>query len=413
MSYDISSPLPSLRLDLDLVEVMPGIVALYDGMGYTDTSVRLPLEIIDLLLEGGKGRTIAEVISEVDRNGRPIEAERFIEVVNLLETEGFFLSPGFYRRRDAIHREYNRLPVRPPAHAGFSYPEDPTELRTTLDRYLQEGSDRETDRTADGIFVPHIDPRVGGSTYGPAYNAIRDSDADTFVILGVPHTMYYDRVMFSTMDFDTPIGRLRTDREFIDEFRSGLSADLTTDEVAHMNEHSIEFQTIFLQHLFGDREIRIVPVLLGPLSEYVESGKGGIEQDVGWTEIYRNFTRTAEVLGRKVCWIASVDFCHVGRKFGDLYDAADRLDEIRRHDLALVEEVEKGDPRGFLTRLIGNQNSFRVCGVSPMYALLRMIAPARGELLAYDQWDERDRCSGVSFASLALYGEQTHADAPA
>ena len=291
MSYDISSPLPSLRLDLDIVEVMPGIIALYDGMGYTDTAVRLPMEIIDLLLEGGKGRTIAEVIADGDRNGRPIASERFIEVVNLLETEGFFLSPGFFRRRDAIHREYNRLPVRPPAHAGYSYPDDPVELRRTLDGYLREGAARASDPAPEGIFVPHIDPRVGGQTYGPAYNAIRNSDADTFVVLGVPHTMSYDRVMFSTMDFDTPIGRLETDREFIEEFRRGLSGELTTDQVAHMNEHSIEFQTIFLQHLFGDREIRIVPVLLGPLAEYVESGRGGIDGDAAWSEIYRTFGR--------------------------------------------------------------------------------------------------------------------------
>lgn len=410
MNYEISSPLPSLRLDLDLVEVMPGIVALYDGMGYTDTSVRLPVEIVDLLLEGGGGgRTIAEIVSGGDRNGRAIETERFLEVVNLLDAEGFFMTPEFYRRRDAIHREYNRLPVRPPAHAGFSFPEDPAELRETLDRYLVEEGARRRSRTPEGIFVPHIDPRVGGITYGPAWNAVRDTDADTFVILGVPHTMSYDRLMFSQMDFDTPIGRVATDREFIEEFRRGLSFDLTTDEVAHMNEHSIEFQTIFIEHLFGkgssqtERDIRIVPVLLAPFSDYVETGHGGVERDEAWEEIWANFRRTAEALSRKVCWVASVDFCHIGRKFGDRFDAAGKLEEIRRHDLALIERAVEGDAEGFINRLVGNNNRFRVCGVAPMYGLMRILEPTGGELLAYDQWDEQERGSAVSYAGVALY----------
>ncbi len=403
MTYELSTPLPSLRLDLDLVEVMPGIVALYDGMGYTDSSIRLPTAMIDLLFQGGSGRTIAEVLSAGGAPEKFVDQTAFIDIVNLLDDEGFFETPEFYRRRDAIHREYNSLPVRPPAHAGYSYPENPNELREVLDQYLAEGSRDIPTTPPTGLFVPHIDPRVGGSTYGPGYNAIRATDADTFVILGVPHTMSYDRFMFSRMDFDTPIGRVETDREFIDDFRRNLSFTLTTDEAAHMNEHSIEFQTIFLRHLFTDRPIRIVPILLGPLSDYVETGHGGVERDEAWGELIQNLKDTAERLGRKVCWIASVDFCHVGRKFGDDYDAKDVFSEVRQHDLALIERAVEGDPDGFIRRLVENQNKYKVCGVSPMHALLRLLGPGKGELYAYDQWDESERDSGVSFASVALY----------
>lgn len=403
MIYELSSPLPSLRPDLELVEVMPGIVALYDGMGYTDTSIRLPMTMIDLLLQGGTSETVAEILERGAAAGLVQPAETFLEIVNMLEDEGFFLSPGFFRRRDAIHNEYNALPVRPPAHAGSSYPEDPKELRETLDRFLIEGSADPPKKAAQGIFVPHIDPRIGGNTYGPAYNALRNSDADTFVILGVPHTMSYDRLMFSRMDFDTPIGRVETDREFIKDFREHLSFDLTRDEAAHMNEHSIEFQTIFLRHIFADRPIRIVPILLGSLSDFVESGHGGVERDDAWSEIYENLQATADRLGRKVCWIASVDFCHIGRKFGDSYDATEVFDKVRAHDLKLIEGSVEGDASGFIQPLIENRNEFKVCGVSPMYATLRILGPGPGKLLAYDQWDERERDSGVSFASVALY----------
>ena len=401
--YELYSSLPALRPDLELVEIIPGIVALYDGMGYTDTSIRLPMPIVELLLKGGGSATIGEILEEGAGEGNVQSAESFLEVLTMLEEEGFLMTPGFYRRRDALHAEYNALPIRPPAFAGSSYPNDPMELRTTLDRYLAEGSGSPPTRVPRAIFVPHIDPRVGGSTYGPAYNAIRQTDADTFVILGVPHTMQYDRFMFSRMDFDTPIGRLETDREFIEDFREHLSFELTDDEAAHMNEHSIEFQTIFLRHLFPDRPIRIVPILLGSLGEYVESGRGGVERDQAWTELYDNLVATAGRLGRKVCWIASVDFSHVGRKFGDPYDATDVFAEVRAQDLEVIDGAVAGNPEQFLRPFLHNRNRYNVCGISPMYATLRILGPGSGELLAYDQWDERERASGVSFASVALY----------
>src|SRR5690606_5163468 len=129
------------------------------------------------------------------------------------------------------------------------------------------------------VIAPHIDFRVGGETYGPAYNALRRSDADTFVVFGVSHQMSYDSFMISSKDFQTPLGTLPTDREFIEHFRAALPFELTRDETAHRREHSIEFQAVFLRHIFPDRDIRIVPILTGSLWEYVEMAKGNAADD--------------------------------------------------------------------------------------------------------------------------------------
>lgn len=379
------------------------MIMLYDDLGYTETTVQLPTDIIDHLLSLDGKRTLLEISAHAAREGRPFDTEKFLEVVAILEEEYFLDSPRFYKRREEIHRLYNTLSVRPAAHAGHSYPDDPAELRKTLDEYLANKGGAPDVPPPLGIFAPHIDPRVGGATYGPAYNALRNSTADTFIILGVPHRMSYDRFMFSTMDFDTPLGVLPTDVEFIEQFRRNLSFTLTQDEIAHKQEHSIEFQAIFLRHIFPDRDIRIVPILAGSLYEYVESGKGNAVDDRQLTELYETLADTARQLGRNVCWIAGVDFCHVGKKFGDSFPARQVLEDVREHDMDLIAEAIKPNPEGFLRRLANVKNGFKVCGVSPMYAMLRSAQPSYGTLLCYDQWDEVERESAVSFASVAFY----------
>ncbi|MCB0711106.1 MAG: AmmeMemoRadiSam system protein B [Ignavibacteriae bacterium] len=403
--FSETTPLPPLRHDLDAVEIMPGIIRLYDDLGYTDSTVQLPIEIIDYLLYMDGKRTVLELAGHAAQAGFPFDSMKFLEIVEILEEEGFLETETFQRQREELHHDYNSLTLRPAFHAGYAYPDDPDELRAMLDQYLSPTPEQLSSPTTTpvGFFIPHVDPRLGGQVYGAAYNAMRENDADTFIILGVPHRMSYDRFMFSTMDFDTPLGAVETDREFIAKFRENLSFHLTEDQIAHRIEHSIEFQALFLRHLFPDRPIRIVPILANSLYDYVETGRGGAEEDEKLTELYTTLSRTAAELKRKVCWIASVDFCHVGRKFGDSFDARTILDKVRRHDEKLIEAAAECNAGEFLQRLVDVRNEYKVCGVSPMYAMLRAANLKRGELLAYDQWDEEETDSAVSFASMAFY----------
>jgi len=403
VTFTETTPLPSLRYDLEAFEVMPGMIALYDDLGYAEATVQLSDDVIDYLLHMDGRKNVLELASHAASAGRPIQPDKFLEVVEILEEECFLDTPRYRSRVEQVEREYNGLSVRPPVHAGSAYPDDPKKLRAMLDRCLSDGEIGPDVPAPDALFIPHIDPRLGGGTYGAAYNALRKTDADTFILLGVPHRVSYDRFMVSRMDFDTPLGVVPTDREFVDRFRRSLSFSITDNEIAHRQEHSIEFQAIFLRHVFPDRDIRIVPILAASLHQYVESGKGHAAADSALSELYATLARTGRELGRNVCWIASVDFCHVGRKFGDPFDARDVLDDVRDHDMKLIDAVLRADAEEFLARLVDVRNAYKVCGVSPMYATLRAADLKRGRLLNYDQWDETERNSAVSFAGIALY----------
>src|SRR5262249_16377387 len=108
-----------------------------------------------------------------------------------------------------------------------------------------------------------------------------ESDADLFVIFGTAHNPMRHLFSVTRKHFETPLGTVETDRQFVARLTANLAAtpggselNLAADELAHRQEHSIEFQTVFLQYLLGARRpLKIVPVLVGSFHEFVESGK--------------------------------------------------------------------------------------------------------------------------------------------
>ncbi len=62
---------------------------------------------------------------------------------------------------------------------------------------------------------------------------------------------------------------MKTDADFIDRMSSHYRGDLFADELLHRNEHSIEFQALFLKWALGNRDFTVVPILVSSFHEMV------------------------------------------------------------------------------------------------------------------------------------------------
>src|SRR5690606_6098593 len=136
-------------------------------------------------------------------------------------------------------REFLLNPVREPACAGSSYVDNAAELTVFLDRVMCSAADRAVEENARAIVAPHIDLRVGAETYAPAYSALRNTDADLFVIFGTSHYGWQDLFLMTEKHFRTPLGLVQTDVALVQDIRSRLPFDLQSDDLAHRDEHSI------------------------------------------------------------------------------------------------------------------------------------------------------------------------------
>src|SRR5437773_279403 len=156
-----------------------------------------------------------------------------------------------------------------------------------------------------GIIAPHIDLRVGGLCYAWAYKELVERcDADLFILLGTSHYGMSQLFVATEKDYNTPLGPVKTDREFVRALQESYSGDLFADEILHRTEHSLEFQTLFLRYVFGGkRDFTVVPILVSSFHHMVMS-ETPPEQDPRVAAFLTALRETIARSGRMVCMVA-------------------------------------------------------------------------------------------------------------
>jgi len=400
---DFNVPIPSFRPDIEIfiyTEASGGeSLYLKCPHGFTD-ELSLPATLLPLLelLNGTNSIiTIASILNQTATI--PIEPAALALFLKDLDELGFLQTPIFYQRKEEIQRFW-AAKVRPSVCAGGAYPHSFRELSEYLDGIMRRSSPFEI--PACGIIAPHIDLRVGSSAYSPAYNAIRGSQADLFVIFATSHYANYDLFIPTAKDFETPLGIVETDRQLLKTITQLYPFGLPTNDIAHKPEHSIELELIFLQHCFSGRNFTILPILVTSFHSFIQQGVLP-SQHSPVKEFCETVRGVVEQSGRNAVYISSGDLGHIGRKFGDNFDADPMLPILKNEDIMLLNSLKMCDTVGFFNQVATSNDKWKICGLSPNYMMLETLRPTRGEILYYEQWNEIEQQSAVSYASLAFY----------
>jgi AmmeMemoRadiSam system protein B len=394
-------------------------VVLDDPVGGVADPVPIPLAGYLRVVRHFDGRTsLTEIQARIVREtGQLVPSADLKRLVEQLDRAKVLDGPTFA----AFHDSYRKQRVRPPAHAGRSYAASERALRAQLGQFFAHergaglpaaGGDGTAAHPLRGVLSPHIDFQRGGPVYTWSYKALAErSDADTFVILGVAHQYCAHRFALTRKDFETPLGRARTDLSYVDRVAALAGEHLFDDELAHRTEHSIEFQVVFLQYLLGDRrDVSIVPILVGSFHDLMEAGIDPIADPQ--VRRFVEALRAAEAAsGKTVAYIGGIDLGHVGQEFGDAdLLGPTTLEGLRSFDASMLDHAAAGDPGSWFAAAAAVNNRWRVCGLAATYTMLHAMGPARGRLLQYDQAVNPERTCCVSFASLSFHAPE-HADA--
>jgi hypothetical protein len=182
-----------------------------------------------------------------------------------------------------------------------------------------------------------------------------------------------------------------------------MSFDVFADELAHKDEHAIEFQAVFLKYLYPDKDIPFVPILCGSFHEMVE-GKMAPQTVPEVAEFVGRLRTTLDECGKRVCFIAGVDLSHVGQRFGDIAPlTSDFVADVESVDLALIEKARSIDADAYFDVVVKEGDRTRVCGTSSIYTMLQTVSANRAELLKYDHIVDHETQQMVSFASMVFY----------
>ncbi len=405
----LNQPIPLFRRDLDIQVVKDpetDLVVLSDPLGFAPEPVVITMPFYYLLCYCDGKKSALDLAVDIEAEvGQKIDIVPIYEQIEFMAKCGFLETPEIVAKKQEDFSEYGSLNERPPICADGSYPSDPEELKKELaeilDSYPQDGINGK----AQAIIVPHIDFRIGKEAhkvYAAGYRALDLDGVDTVIVFGTAHHANSDYFMLTEKDYATPLGTIPTDREIINSLRNKLPHHVVIDERAHRFEHSIELQAVLLNYIAGGRIKTILPILAGSVNDHISAGSYP-EVDPGYSAFLELLVETLEEAGKKYACIASVDFAHIGRKFGDDFDAEPMLEELKEEDAVLIRSLVNCDQAGFLEKIRSDSDKWKICGTAPIYAMLTALNPRKGVYLNYGRWNETEAKSAVSFASLAFY----------
>ena len=169
--------------------------------------------------------------------------------------------------------------MRPPAVAGLFYPEQPQELGVEVSTLIAEAHAASIHPKA--LIVPHAGYVYSGPVAASAYATLRPLHAaiHRVVLLGPVHRVpVRGLATTSAAAFDTPLGKVKVDRAAVEE--ALRLPQVTINDEAHAQEHSLEVHLPFLQTVLDD--FSIVPFAVGDatsqeVAEVLELFWGGTE----------------------------------------------------------------------------------------------------------------------------------------
>lgn len=398
---NLTDPVAPLRMDVQTLlseEDGTEIVLLHDPLdiAFQDVAIDTDSLYILELMDGVRSlRDIHRLLGE--RLQTEIDMAQLVKFVKSLDDMMYLENTAYNEAIEFIESE-----TRPAVCAGTVYPESPDELRSYLSEILAKANKRAYPANAVAAVIPHIDFRVNSDVYAQVFQAISDAEFDVIVHIGTSHYGWQDRFILTYKDFETPLGTLRTDRELIDTLRERLSFEPTFNDIAYMPEHSLELHHVFLKHMFPDRDFTVLPVLITSFSDIIQTERSPSDDEC-ITEFCSTLKSVVEESGKKALYLVSGDLAHIGKRFGDGFDAATQLDEVKITDYEIMDAMVRGNADLYFRRIADNQDKTRICGLAPVYTMLHAIHPGKGVAFDYAQWDDAPTGSAVTFGSAAWY----------
>ncbi|CDF32954.1 unnamed protein product [Chondrus crispus] len=164
-------------------------------------------------------------------------------------------------------------------------------------------------------------------------------------------------------------------------------------------EHSIEMHLPYVRHVFRDVHVKVVPVVVGSLSE---------EKERSFGRLFSTWLGDGESF-----FVISSDFCHWGTRFR--YTTVDRRSEfiwqgIQRLDRDGMDAIESGSHSAFCNYQTRTDNT--ICGKHPIGLLLTALSycskhSGHNFSIRFVRYEQSSKClttsdSSVSYASALV-----------
>lgn len=270
--------------------------------------------------------------------------------------------------------------IRKPAVAGLFYSGHKSTLEKEVAIFLENAKGDMTINKVYGLISPHAGYIYSGGVAAYAYRQILDREFDTVVVISPSHRVYFEEVsVFQGKGYSTPLGNIEIDNEIATELVSKHPKIIFSSLGHEIDEHSLEVQLPFLQHVLNS--FRLVPIVMG-------------NQDLKNINILSE--ALSEVLVNKnVLLVASTDLSHYHRQ-----DRATLLDNV------VVDAINQYDENTLYSAL--QDGTCEMCGGGPVVTTMKVcreLGAKKSKVLLYRNSGDitGDRSQVVGYMSGLLY----------
>jgi len=395
------------------VEILPAkaqdkeVILLKDNEGITNQVLVMPVEMMALIQFFDGQNSIKDIQNHILKLTNQLVSEyEIIEFVKHLEKANFLENEQVNEIRKKIYEEFKNSNIRKAIHKGLSYPENILELSSFMGKFLKIEDIKFPAQKLIGAISPHIDIIRGGNVYSKTYSELQKSIIpDVIISFGVSHKGGVSPFIFTKKEYETPYGNIAIDNDLYMKFKEALWYEADEEEFFHKDEHSLEFQSLWLKYIWRDKTPKWLPVLVTDFERFCE------KNPPSKIEYIEKFFNSADIIlkelvnrNKKVLILAGVDFSHIGPRFGDDIEINDEVKKkIEVYDKRILNLAAELKADEFFAAVSQNDNETKICGLSATYSALRFIKSinpnAKGKLLDYSHSD--DPLGGfVSFASM-------------
>lgn len=288
--------------------------------------------------------------------------------------------------------------IREPIVAGQFYPGTSAACTRQIEALLPGAPpDDLPERPVAGI-VPHAGWVFSGATALKVLDAIRSRRTPrTFVLFGAVHSPIRASAVFSNGGWQTPLGLIEVDERLAGEILARAGDLVRENPVAHENEHSLEVQLPFIQHLFP--AARIVPIAVLPTPQAPEIG--------------RRVGQTIQSLDADAVCLGSTDLTHYGPGYGftpkGFGEAALRW--VRdENDKRMLDLMRRLDAEAVVPEAKDRLNACGAGAIAATLAAARELGAPKGYVLQYttsadvmrDEMGRPDAGAAVGYAGVVF-----------
>lgn len=351
---------------------------LRDPLALTEQTLLIPQPVIPILTLLDGTRTLMTLRAALAmRYGLLVTPQRIEQLLIALDNALLLDNERSRAARAEAQADFRAAEFRAPASAGQSYPEAPEELSAMLQGFIEglNGKGHNSNGRVRGIVSPHIDYERGGPVYAQVWSQAAEAvrAADLAIIFGTDHYSEGRPFSLTRQNYATPYGVLPTDTAIVDALAQAIGEEAAfAGELHHRREHSIELAAVWMHHMRGGKPVTMVPVLTGSF----DSSTQALQEVV--LEVLRRAMH-----GRRAIVVAAGDLAHVGPAFGTPPVDPGKLILLKGADDELITAMCQGNAEGFAAAIQRVEDENNVCGVSPIYMTLRLLAPLSGSSHGY------------------------------